>query len=61
MSEREKAINAKPLGAYQTMQNDIKAKYIPGFEKHEELDKDNFRRFNRKGISPNILGENTDT
>jgi hypothetical protein len=32
------------------MQGDINTKNIPGFEKKITLDKDNFRRYNRKGL-----------
>lgn len=55
MSEKEKAMNLKPLVAYETMKNDIQARYIPGFEKMQ--DKDNFRRYNRKGVPAHLLGQ----
>lgn len=50
MSDREKRLNLGPLAAYETMKADIVTKNIPGFEKRETLEKDNFRRFNRKGL-----------
>jgi hypothetical protein len=46
MSDKEKALNAKPLVAYEVMKNDINTRLIPGFDKHTELEKDNFRRYN---------------
>jgi hypothetical protein len=54
MSERERMINFKPLVAYESMQPDINVRQIPGFGKTD--DKDNFRRYNRKGISNALLG-----
>lgn len=56
MSEREKALNNKPLAAYETMQNDIYTKNIPGFNKSVERERDNYRRYNRKGIQNTLLG-----
>ena len=54
MTDKERILNMKPLIAYETMQNDINVKQIPGFLKNEE--RDNYRRYNRKGISNTILG-----
>ena len=55
MSDREKALNQKPLNAFESMKNDIETRLIPGFEKRNDLDKDNFRRFNKKGIAQALL------
>lgn len=55
MSDREKRLNLGPLAAYETMKADIVTKNIPGFEKRETLEKDNFRRFNRKGLPTSML------
>lgn len=57
MSDREKRLNLGPLSAYETMKADIVTKNIPGFEKRETLEKDNFRRFNRKGLPQTLLGQ----
>lgn len=54
MTDLEKVLNTKPLGAYETMKGDIYTKNIPGFEKFQ--DKDHFRRYNRRGISGALLG-----
>lgn len=56
MSDREKQMNIRPLVAFETMQGDINTKNIPGFDRGQ--DKDNYRRFNRKGISQALLGQN---
>eukprot|EP00347_Sterkiella_histriomuscorum_P014310 403361362 len=59
MSDREKQLNIRPLAAYETMTGDINTKNIPGFERNQ--DKDNYRRFNRKGIPQALLnGQNID-
>jgi hypothetical protein len=50
------------LVAYENMHNDIYVKQLPGFDRNN--DKDNYRRYNRKGISNALLGqlgEGTDT
>lgn len=47
MTDWEKAINLKPLNAYECLDYDLHNKMLPGFNKTE--DRENFRRFNRKG------------
>ncbi|CDW75955.1 UNKNOWN [Stylonychia lemnae] len=55
MSDRERQLNIKPLVAYENMQSDIYVKQLPGFDRNN--DKDNYRRYNRKGISNALLGQ----
>lgn len=54
MSEKEKQLNLRPLIAYEAMQGEVTVKQIPGFQKPDE--KDNYRRYNKKGISNALLG-----
>lgn len=53
MTEKEKLINLKPLNAYETLDKDIQNKMIPGYMTVQE--RENYRRFNRKGIGKNDL------
>ena len=55
MSERERQINMKPLQAYENLQPEVPVKQIPGFSKHDEMDRENYRRFNRKGLPSRLL------
>jgi hypothetical protein len=54
MTEREKQLNSKPLNALETMDIDIHNRLLPGYSKPE--DKQNYRRFVKRGISPGKLG-----
>jgi hypothetical protein len=55
MSDRERQLNLKPLIAYESLQRDIQVKQIPGFNKHDEMERENFRRFNRKGLPSRLM------
>lgn len=49
MTDKERLINMKPLNAYENMESNTNNKMLPGFSTVEE--KDDYRRFHRKGIS----------
>lgn len=48
MSDKEKALNTKPLQAYETMDPSVPIRSIPGIQKLD--DKEDYRRYARKGI-----------
>jgi hypothetical protein len=53
MSEKEKLINSKPLNAYETLDKDTHNLMLPGYQTTEE--RDNYRRYNKKGINRTAL------
>ena len=55
MSERERQINMKPLMAYETLQAEVAARNLPGFNKGDEHEKDSYGRFKRRGMQSRLL------
>ncbi len=52
MDERTKAINLKPLQAFEAMDVQTSNRMLPGFESKE--DKDNYRRFSKKAFKQQV-------